>query len=200
MSDDVAATEQGMQNMTGHNAKARKTIIRDVMRQLDDLEGQIATLQAERTKIRNTRIKGDLGMKVANFNVLRRFRALEEEDRADLFDVLREGFKALAIGVQSSFLDPLDAVTEPAVLTEGEVVPHNQARPTNKFDAENCGYLAGKAGKGPDDMPLMRSKIGLQKAWLTGNERGLTEYHDHDGPKRALDDFDRAEQEAAAEV
>lgn len=113
MVDDVAATEEGMKNMTGHNAEARRRIIRDVMFELDEIEGEIAELQEKRKKIKNTRIKGDLNMKLSDFAVLRRFRSLEEDDRAKLFDTLREGFKALGIGAQASFLEAIgDEVME----------------------------------------------------------------------------------------
>lgn len=171
MSDDVAATEDGMKNMAGHNASARRTIIREVMQALDGIESEIRELQEKRKKIKNVRIKGDLGMKVSDFAVLRRFRALEEDDRAQLFETLREGFRALGIGAQASFLEALDE-DQPA---PGETVDHSQDNPKTKFDAENFGYLAGRAGHGPDVMPVMRAKAGLQKAWLAGNERGLAE-------------------------
>ena len=177
----------------GHNAAARKKIIRDVMQKLDGIDGQIAELQEERTKLKNVHVKGDLGMKVADFNILRRFRNLDDDNRDSLFDTLREGFKALNIGVQSSFLETLDK--------DEDVVEHNEARPATKLDAENFGYLAGKAGKGPDDMPVMRAKAGLQKAWLAGNERGLVEFAESDknisSVRAALDDFDRDESETA---
>lgn len=147
----------------GHNAADRHRIIREVIADLDRIDGEIAELQAERTKIKNQRIKGDLGVKLTDFAVLRRFHGLEDDERTRLFDTLREGFKALNIGDQGSFLQ---------VLGNTEVVGHAAAKPKTKFDAENLGIVAGEAGCTEDDMPNMPAKKGFQTAWLTGLATG----------------------------
>lgn len=95
----------------GHNSAARADLIRGTIRALDDIDSQIRVLQEQRTAIKNKNIKADLGMKVADFNVLRRFYGLQQEDRDTLFDTIREGFAALGIGDQASFLPALDEET-----------------------------------------------------------------------------------------
>lgn len=169
-----------MTETTNHNSQARAAIIAEVMRDLDRIDGEIAELQEERTKIKNTRIKGDLGMKLADFAVLRRFRDLEDEERDRLFDTLREGFAALGIGGQHSFLGALD----------DKVVPMSEAAPATEFDARNLGDLAWQAGQPITDVPPSVSRYGkLRAAW----EQGWNE------AAEAANSPSPAPQEAAAE-
>src|SRR5689334_12539235 len=82
------------------NSTARKAIIRETCAQLKELDEKIAALNAKRRNIVNKRIKGDLGMKVADFAFARRLYALEGGDRDELFETLTETFKALGKGGQ----------------------------------------------------------------------------------------------------
>src|SRR5690606_2806344 len=87
----------------GHNAQARKKIIRDVCRELVRLEAQRKEISEKISELKNTKIKGDLGMKIADFAMAYRLYQLEGEDRDKLFDTLRETFSALGVGAQLDF-------------------------------------------------------------------------------------------------
>ena len=88
-----------------HNAKARKEIIRNCAKELDRIEGEIKELQAEAATIRNEKIKGELGMKLADFAAIRRVYKLEGDDRATALDTMREVFEALCPGEQLDWVD-----------------------------------------------------------------------------------------------
>ena len=90
------------------NSKARKEIIKEVSSRLISLDSQIANLQSKRRNLINTRIKGDLDMKVADFNAAYRLAKLEREDRAAYLEVVAETFVALGVGKQSDFFDLLN--------------------------------------------------------------------------------------------
>lgn len=92
-----------------HNMAARKQIIRSVCKEIVNLEKKIAELNAEKSSLLQKKIKGDLGMKIADFNVTLRVYRLEGEDRNDLFDTMRETFDALGVGGQLNFLDSMRA-------------------------------------------------------------------------------------------
>ena len=93
-----------------HNSAARADTLRKAMRELDRIEGDIAVLREEAKSLKNTLIKSDLGMKLADFAVFRRLHQLEGDARDELADVIREGFLALGIGEQSSFLTALEVL------------------------------------------------------------------------------------------
>lgn len=84
----------------GHNAKARAEIIRQTMVELDDLEAQRKSIGEDIRKLKATKIKGDLGMKIGDFNIAYRLYQLESKDRDRLLDSVRECFDALEIGHQ----------------------------------------------------------------------------------------------------
>jgi hypothetical protein len=150
---------EGMAETTaGHNSKARAGVIRKIMGDLDSVDSRIAELQEERKGIKG-RIKADLGMKVADFNVLRRFYQLEDDPRDMLFDVLREGFKALSIGSQSSFLEAIDPKPEPA---KGML-------PTIEECKDN-GALSFRLGKAVDDFPETIKTKARKEAYIEGWE------------------------------
>ena len=97
---------------TGHNSAARADLIRAAVREISRLDGEIAGLQAERTKYKNKTIKGDLGFKLADWNTTYRLYGLEGDDRDRLLDTIREGFHALGIGEQSNFLTAMGDAEE----------------------------------------------------------------------------------------
>ena len=79
------------------------------------LAAEEATVKALREGINEYKmryIKGDLGFKMADFNAIYRVSKLKVEDRDKLIDTLREGFEALGIGEQGSFLGALDKAAE----------------------------------------------------------------------------------------
>jgi hypothetical protein len=91
------------------DAGARASIIRDACRWIADHEADVKALREEIAEYKQKHIKGDLGFKMADFNAIYRVSKLEVEDRDKLIDTLREGFRALGIGEQASFLGALDA-------------------------------------------------------------------------------------------
>ena len=93
----------------GHNSDARAAAIREVLAELDRLDDEIKLLQDERTKLKQAKIKGDLGFKMSDFNLGRRLYKLDTDDRNVTLKIMREMFGALGIGEQSSFLGAIDA-------------------------------------------------------------------------------------------
>lgn len=87
-----------------HNSKARKEIISSVCSELHALESEKASINEQIAELKNKRIKGDLGMKVSDFNFAYRAYKLEGKDRALLLDTMRETFEALGIGEQLDFI------------------------------------------------------------------------------------------------
>ena len=152
-------SEGGMAGTTaGHNSAARKHTIRDIKTKLDDVNSRIAELMEERKRVKG-RIKSELGWKVAGWNVMTRFADLEDEPRDVLFDTLREGFDALGVGGQASFLDALESVAD--------VVPAAKKMMT-EHEAEELGVLACNAGRAEDDFDKgVRPKL-MKQAWLRG--------------------------------
>ena len=90
------------------NSAARAGIIRDACRWIAEHEADIKLLREEIAEYKQKHIKGDLGFKMADFNAIYRVSKLEVEDRDKLIDTLREGFSALGLGEQASFLGALD--------------------------------------------------------------------------------------------
>lgn len=89
----------------GDNSKARKDIIIDVCRKVSDLEAKRKEIGAEISAIKNKRIKGDLGMKVGDWNISYRLYQLEGKDRDQLLATVRETFAALGVGDQLDWLE-----------------------------------------------------------------------------------------------
>lgn len=90
-----------------HNQPDRKDAILDVCRRIENLEGEISALQEDKRNLKNEVIKGQLGMKVSDFNVAYRMYKLEQEHRDTMLDTMRECFQALGIGGQLNFLDAM---------------------------------------------------------------------------------------------
>lgn len=126
----------------GHNSQARGEIIRKVGNEIDGLESQVAAIQAEIRTIKQKRVKGDLKMKIIDFNIARRMLSLEGADRDELLGTVREVFDAMGIGDQLDWVeaqDRLEAKAEP---------PSEQ----DKLDESKA------AGKGPVGKPQAKKK------------------------------------------
>ena len=89
------------------NSALRAETIRKACRQITELEEQRKEIGAAISNVKNTLVKGDLGMKLADFNFALRLYKLEGDDRDELFDTLKETFEALGVGEQLGFLDAL---------------------------------------------------------------------------------------------
>lgn len=117
----------------GHNAEARAGAIRDICRDIDGLAAERKVISDQIREIKQKRVKGDLDMKIADFNVAYRLYQLEQDDRDKLLDTLRETFSALGMGGQLDFLPAVETAPEkeqpekeqeqPAVEGEGEEQP-----------------------------------------------------------------------------
>ena len=94
------------------DAQSRAGIIQAAVRFITDKQAEIKTIREELNEYKQKHIKGDLGMKLADFAAVYRVSQLEVEDRDHLLDTLREGFAALGIGEQSDFLGALDKAAE----------------------------------------------------------------------------------------
>lgn len=97
------------------NSASRAGIIKKTIRKINALEAERKLVGAQITEIKQRVIKGDLGMKISDFNAALRLYGLEDEDRATYLDTLRETFEALGIGGQLSMFGE----TEGASTTEG---------------------------------------------------------------------------------
>jgi len=87
-----------------HNVAARGDIIKRCCSEIAGLEAERKTIGDQIRAIKQKQIKGDLGMKIADFNAALRLHSLEDEARDEFFDTLRETFQALGVGQQLNFL------------------------------------------------------------------------------------------------
>ena len=151
------------ETMAGHNSAARAeeraSIIRDIINVRRDVEGRIAELMQERKKNQG-RIKSDLGMKVADFNALYRIAELEDEDRDQFLDTLREGFPALGIGKQGSLFPVLDPQPEEAPAKRGRLPSMDECR--------ILGGFAYRRGDAQDVFPETITTPARREAFLAG--------------------------------
>lgn len=89
------------------NSKARAETIRRACREISGMQAEIQKIQADISEYKSTHIKGDLGMKASDFNVILRAYKLEDDDRDRYIDAIREGFAALGIGGQGDMFSAL---------------------------------------------------------------------------------------------
>lgn len=94
----------------GHNATARKENIVSVIKRLAVLDEEIRSLSQARNEIKQKEVKGDLGMKISDFNIARRVYLLEGDDRRQMLATMRETFDALGIGEQLDFITAMSPV------------------------------------------------------------------------------------------
>lgn len=96
----------------GHNSKARAKTIKEAIREIAALESERQSISEQIREIKQVRIKGDLDMKIADFNAAMRLYKLEDEARDTFLDTLRETFEALGLGKQLDFIDAMRAEPE----------------------------------------------------------------------------------------
>ena len=103
------------------NVGARKDIIVSVMKEVTALEGERKEIGEKIRSLKNTKIKGDLGMKIGDFNIALRLYNLEGNDRDELLDTVRETFEALGVGDQLDWVQASNRMTAGAsVEVEGD--------------------------------------------------------------------------------
>jgi hypothetical protein len=106
--------DSGESPPTDHNAKSRAETIQHCCREITNLEAERSSISEQVREIKQIRIKGELGMKIGDFNAALRLYALEGDDRDQFFDRLRETFEALGVGAQLDFIDALRGEAEHA--------------------------------------------------------------------------------------
>ena len=154
--------DDGKANTTaGHNSAARAETIRDVCRELAALDTQSTEINAARSKLLQTRVKGDLGMSIANFKAAYRLHGLEDDARDEYIDAIRETFAALGVGEQSDWLAQGFPKTAP-----GPAAPDDPAGATVAF-----GRQAGLVGRPATDNPHKpgsKQAIAWSHGWAEG--------------------------------
>jgi ribosome modulation factor len=149
----------------------RQKIIRMVIQECRSLTAEAQSINAQRRELLNKHVKGDLGMKIADFNSVLRLSSLEDDDRDVYLATLRETFAALEIGQQLDFLNATGGIK--ATPTAGPVDADGfatgaQAQAT-EAEAYNLGEAAGRDGKGLDACPYTaaqkRLKTRFEEGW-----------------------------------
>jgi hypothetical protein len=142
------------------NSAARADTIRAAARWLSEREYEVAMLREDIRAYKETHIKGDLGFKMSDWATLYRLYNLEGDDRDKLLDTIREGFAALGVGGQASFLDAMDKTAAPAPKASGNgtAAPNPLARETGYTDGfaavrdHAARWDAGEPGHGDYEM------------------------------------------------
>ena len=101
-------------NGVGHNSNMRAQVINEAMAELTKLEGDRREVSEAIRSLKQTRIKGDLGMKIMDFNAAYRLYQLEGDDRAEMLDTIRETFEALGAGDQLDWVAASERANKPA--------------------------------------------------------------------------------------
>lgn len=105
------------QPTAGHNSEARAEMIRNACRDLANMEAERQAIGKRISELKQKTVKGSLGMKISDFNMAYRLYGLEDDDRDQFIDTLRETFTALGIGAQLDWVDGVikaDASADPA--------------------------------------------------------------------------------------
>lgn len=155
-----------------HNEKARAQIIVETFRKLQKIDDERKALNAEASEVKNTYIKGALGMKTSDFMAAYRYWQLEPDDRAQFMDTLRETFEAAKTGDQMDFLEAQSASDKK---TAAKIAQDTKA-------IEDEGEAAGRDGKFPMANPY-EAGTPQHGLWETGRLRGQRAIADGMGPK-----------------
>lgn len=128
------------------NGAVRAKIIREVCEELDNLDAERKAIGAQMREIQQKRIKGDLGMKIADFAAARRLATLEDDDRSTYIDAVRETFAALGVGAQGSFF----AAFEPPPLPRPQTATTASQRADAMEQARQHLYGGGESEEEED--------------------------------------------------
>lgn len=91
------------------NSAARAVTIREVCESVAEYDRQIDGIKAERKALIETRIVAELNMKKAHFAAAYKLYNMDNDDRDELQDAIRECFSALGVGHQLNWLDAVEA-------------------------------------------------------------------------------------------
>ena len=92
-----------------HNSAARAEIIREVCEGCEEFDRQIRGIKLERKALIETRIVADLGMKKGHFAAAYKLFQMDQSERDELHDAIREVYRAQGVGFQGNWLDVADA-------------------------------------------------------------------------------------------
>ena len=95
-----------------NDAGTRREVIRKCVREIDKLEREAEELRAAIRDIKTVRIKGELGMKIGDFNVALRLYRLDGGARDVMLDTCRECFDALGVGETLDWVQVADRAKE----------------------------------------------------------------------------------------
>lgn len=151
------------QEMT--NGGGRAETIRAAVAWLAERQAEVKAINAEIAEYRQKHIKGDLGFKLADWNAFFRVSQLEVEDRDQLIDTLREGFEALGIGEQSSFLGAMEQGGD-------------ERRAAQSLTGANVEYANRMGARAASGNGHVAEKHDI--AWETGFADGLAGNVDHE--------------------
>lgn len=99
-------------NTAGHNLANRRKLIRDFIRSLVEIDAAMQPYKDQRKDIMK-RVKDDLNMNAAQFKVAVKLAQMEQVERDEVADTIREVFEALGMGQQSNFIPVLETVAPP---------------------------------------------------------------------------------------
>ena len=94
----------GVIDRPAHNSAARAEIIREVCQTVEEFDRQIAGIKAECKAVIETRIVADLGMKKGHFAAAYKLFQMDQGERDELQDTIRECFSALGLGEQLDWI------------------------------------------------------------------------------------------------
>lgn len=90
------------------NERDRGAVIREFFRGMAKIDADRDALNQRASSLKNTLIKGELGLKISDVMAAYRLYNLEGQDRADYISTLKESFAALKVGDQLNFLDTVE--------------------------------------------------------------------------------------------
>lgn len=165
--------------MTSTQLSNEKQAIRDVCSQLLSLEDRRTGISDQIRELKNAKIKGELGMKLADFNIAFRLYKLEHEDRDETLLTIRRMFNALDIGQQLDFMSAIDDGTTPeseeAADDFDDLGAASTEEPADKSDGSSVAVTADREEKSEhehDDAgaELIADDDGLEQAGHAYND------------------------------
>lgn len=122
--------------MSEDQGSNRKETILSVIKRVSALEAERKSIGEDIRSIKQTLIKGELGMKIGDFNVAMRLYSLEGDDRDELLDTIHETFNALGMGDQLDWITASQR-TQAGASVEVENETSDAETTDNETTAEN---------------------------------------------------------------
>lgn len=160
---------KGGHNQQSHDKRDRAVVFREANRKLDSIAVRRQALADEEKVVKQTLIKGELGMKVKHFMTGRELAAMDPEVRSDLFGAIREQFAATTkAGEQVDFLKIMQEEDEALIAARPMPI---SLEPVEAYEA---GRKVGLArGSREDNIYDKQRHSLLFKKWNEGHHDGL---------------------------